>query len=148
MHQAHLAVEESIFEGIAAAYAAVLPADRARGVAVIDIGAQSTHLAVYDGDALLLATAIPVGADHLTRDLSLAAEGELRRCRKSEAGIWLRGDESGVGSQLDRDSVGRRARHPGSAAPPVERNSGSAGGRDLSSACMPRFCASGWSNRC
>jgi cell division protein FtsA len=70
VHQAHLAVEESIFEGIAAAYAAVLPADRARGVAVIDIGAQSTHLAVYDGDALLLATAIPLGADHFTRDIS------------------------------------------------------------------------------
>lgn len=71
VHQAHLAVEESVFEGIAAAYAAVLPADRARGVAVMDIGAQSTHLAVYDGDALLLATAIPLGADLFTRDLSL-----------------------------------------------------------------------------
>lgn len=70
VHQAHLAVEESIFEGIAAAYAAVLPEDRARGVVVIDIGAQSTHVAVYDGDALLLATALPVGGDHLTRDVS------------------------------------------------------------------------------
>jgi cell division protein FtsA len=70
VHQAHLAVDESIFEGIAAAYAAVLPEDRARGVAVIDIGAQSTHLAVYDGSALLLAVAIPVAGDHLTRDVS------------------------------------------------------------------------------
>ena len=70
VHQAHLAVEESIFEGIAAAYASVVPEDRARGVVVIDIGAQSTHVAVYDGDALLLATAIPVGGDHLTRDVS------------------------------------------------------------------------------
>ncbi|MBV9405452.1 MAG: cell division protein FtsA [Acidobacteriaceae bacterium] len=70
VHQAHLAVEESIFEGIAAAYAAVVPEDRARGVAVIDIGAQSTHLAVYDGDALLLAAAIPLAGEHLTRDTS------------------------------------------------------------------------------
>lgn len=70
VHQAHLAVEESVFEAIAAAYAAVVPEDRARGVAVIDIGAQSTHLAVYDGDALLLATAIPIAADHFTRDVS------------------------------------------------------------------------------
>jgi cell division protein FtsA len=70
VHQAHLAVDESIFEGIAAAYACVLPEDRARGVAVIDLGAQSTHIAVYDGDALLLATALPVGADHFTRDVS------------------------------------------------------------------------------
>lgn len=70
VHQGHLAVEESVFEGVAAAYAAVLPEDRARGVAVIDIGAQSTHIAVYDGDALLLATALPVGGDHFTRDVS------------------------------------------------------------------------------
>ena len=70
MHQAHLAVEESIFEGVAAAYAAVVPEDRARGVAVVDIGAQSTQLAVYDGDALLLATSIPVAADLMTRDIS------------------------------------------------------------------------------
>lgn len=70
VHQAHLAVDESIFEGIAAAYAAVLPEDRARGVALVDIGAQSTHLAVYDGDALLLAAAIPVGGEHFTRDVS------------------------------------------------------------------------------
>ncbi len=70
VHQAHLAVDESIFEGIAAAYASVLPEDRARGLVAIDIGAQSTHVAVYDGDALLLATALPVGGDHLTRDVS------------------------------------------------------------------------------
>lgn len=70
MHQSHLGVEESIFEGIAAAYAAVLPEDRARGVALVDIGAQSSHIALYDGEALLLATSLPVGADHFTRDVS------------------------------------------------------------------------------
>jgi cell division protein FtsA len=70
VHQAHLAVEESVFEGIAASYAAVVQEDRARGVVVVDIGAQSTHLAVYDGEALLLATAIPIAADHMTRDVS------------------------------------------------------------------------------
>ena len=70
VHQSHLAVEESIFEGIAAAYSSVLPEDRARGVALIDIGSQSTDVAVYDGDALLLATSIPLGGDHFTRDLS------------------------------------------------------------------------------
>ena len=70
VHQAHLAVEESVFEAIAAAYAAILPEDRARGVVLIDIGAQSTHVAVYDGDALLLALSIPLGGDHFTRDVS------------------------------------------------------------------------------
>jgi cell division protein FtsA len=70
VHRSHMAVEESVFEAIAAAYAAVLPEDRARGVAVVDIGAHSTELAVYDGDALLMAETLPVGGDHFTRDLA------------------------------------------------------------------------------
>lgn len=70
IHQAHLAVEESVFEAFAAAYGAIMPEDRARGVVLIDIGAQSTHIALYDADALLLATSIPVGGDHFTRDVS------------------------------------------------------------------------------
>ena len=96
MHHAHLAVEESIFEAMAAAYAAVLPEDRARGVAVIDVGAQSTHLAVYDGDALLLATTIPVGSDHMTRDVSwlLKVNYEDAENLKKEYGCAITGTES------------------------------------------------------
>ncbi|HUQ95601.1 MAG TPA: cell division protein FtsA [Bryobacteraceae bacterium] len=70
VHQAHLAVEETVFEPVAAAYASILPDDRTRGVALIDIGAQGTSLLVYDGDALLCAAGIPLGGDHFTRDLS------------------------------------------------------------------------------
>jgi cell division protein FtsA len=96
VHQAHLAVEESIFEGIAAAYACVVPEDRARGVVVIDIGAQSTHVVVYDGDALLLATALPVGGDHLTRDVSwlLKVNYEDAECLKREYGSLCAEDVS------------------------------------------------------
>ena len=96
VHKAHLAVDESIFEGIAGAYAAILPEDRARGVALIDIGAQSTHLAVYDGDALLLATSIPIGADHFTRDVSwlLKVNYEDAENLKREYGCAITGTES------------------------------------------------------
>lgn len=96
MHHAHLAVEESIFEAIAAAYAAVLPEDRARGVAVIDIGAQSTHVAVYDGDALLLAVTIPLAGDHMTRDVSwlLKVNYEDAENLKKEYGCAITGTES------------------------------------------------------
>lgn len=93
VHQAHLAVDESVFEGVAAGYAAVLQEDRARGVAVIDIGAQSTHLAVYDGEALLLATAIPIAADHMTRDVSwlLKVNYEDAESLKREYGCAITG---------------------------------------------------------
>jgi len=96
VHQAHLAVDESIFEGVVAAYAAVLPEDRARGVAMIDIGAQSTDLAVYDGDALLLAATIPVAGDHMTRDVSwlLKVNYEDAEKLKKEYGCALTGTSS------------------------------------------------------
>jgi cell division protein FtsA len=70
LHRAHLSVEESIYEAVASAYAAVLPEDRARGVCLVDIGAQSTQLAIYDGDALMLAATLPIAGDHFTRDMS------------------------------------------------------------------------------
>jgi cell division protein FtsA len=70
MHQAALAVEETVYEPLAAAYAAVLPEERSRGVAVVDIGMQSTDLVIYDGDALVQAASLPVSGDHLTKDVA------------------------------------------------------------------------------
>lgn len=69
-HLAHLPVEETVFEPISAAYACLLPEDRARGVAVVDIGMHSSGLVIYDGDAVQLAASLPVGGDHFTRDVS------------------------------------------------------------------------------
>src|SRR5712692_3853609 len=46
LNQAHLAAEETIHEGLAACYAAILPEERREGIAFVDIGAQSTELAV------------------------------------------------------------------------------------------------------
>jgi len=70
VNQAHLTVEESIFEGLAGCYAAVLPEERREGIAVVDMGAESTGLAVYYGDAMVLASFIRVCGDHFTRDLA------------------------------------------------------------------------------
>jgi cell division protein FtsA len=71
VHHAHLAVEETIFEPVAAGYASVLADERSRGVAVVDIGAHSTDMVIYDGDALLRASSIPISADHFTRDVAI-----------------------------------------------------------------------------
>ncbi len=72
VNQAHLLVEETVFEALAAAFAGVLPEDRSEGVAVVDIGAQSTELTVYHGEAMYLASTVKVCADHFTRDLAQA----------------------------------------------------------------------------
>jgi cell division protein FtsA len=68
MHQAHLAVEETIFEAAAAAYACLIEEDRRQGVVLVDVGAQTTDVVIYDGEALLRAASLNVGGDHFTRD--------------------------------------------------------------------------------
>ena len=70
INQAHMVVEETIFEALAACYAAVLPEERREGIAVVDIGAHSTELVVYYGDAIHLASTVRVCGDHFTRDLA------------------------------------------------------------------------------
>lgn len=70
VHGAHVQVEETMFEAIAAAYSAILPDERSRGVALVDIGLNSTGLVVYDGEGVVLAKSLPVSADHFTRDVS------------------------------------------------------------------------------
>jgi cell division protein FtsA len=70
VNQAHLVVEETVFEAVAASYAAVLPEYRRRGIALVDIGAESSELVVYCGDAVHLASTVRVCGDHFTRDLA------------------------------------------------------------------------------
>jgi cell division protein FtsA len=92
-HLAHLAVQETVLEPMAAAYACLRPENRARGTAVLDIGLHSTDLVVYDGDAMLLASSIPVWADHMTRDIAaiFKVTYEDAECLKQEYGCALLG---------------------------------------------------------
>ncbi|MBI4889490.1 MAG: cell division protein FtsA [Acidobacteria bacterium] len=70
VQQGHVRVEETVFEAMAASYASILAEERAGGVALVDIGAHSTNVAFYDGDAMLCAVGLPISGDHFTRDIS------------------------------------------------------------------------------
>jgi len=99
VHQAHLAVEETVFEPLAAAYAAVLQEDRSRGVAVIDIGTHSTDLLVYDGDALVHSRSLPICGDHFTKDVAWGftvsyEDAEALKCEYGCAILGLTSDNS------------------------------------------------------
>jgi cell division protein FtsA len=70
VNQAHLSVDETVFEAIASCYGAVLPEQRFEGLACLDIGAHSSELVIYYGDSLQLASTIGIGGDHFTRDIA------------------------------------------------------------------------------
>jgi cell division protein FtsA len=94
VNEAHLLVEETAYEALAACYAAVLPEHRREGIAVVDIGAQSTELVIYYGDAMQLASTVPVCGDHFTRDLAqgLCLSFEDAEMVKLEFGTALAGN--------------------------------------------------------
>ncbi len=69
INNAHLAVEDTVYEGFAACYSTVFPEERRGGIALIDIGEDSTEMVVYDGDTLLLAAPIRVYGARFTSDL-------------------------------------------------------------------------------
>lgn len=69
VQQADVQVEETVFEAMAAAYASILPEERAGGVALLDIGAHASNVVFYDGDSMLFAAGLPVSGDHFTRDI-------------------------------------------------------------------------------
>jgi len=70
VNHAALLVEETVFEPHAACYAAVRPEERGEGIAVVDIGAESTGLVVFSGDSIQRAASIRISGDHFTRDLA------------------------------------------------------------------------------
>jgi cell division protein FtsA len=84
LNQAHLAAEETVYEGIAACYAAILPEERREGIALLDIGVHSSELAVYYGDSLQLASSIPICGDHFTKDIARGL------CTTYEDGVRLK----------------------------------------------------------
>lgn len=92
-NQAGLAVEETVFEPIAAAYACLRSEQRRAGVAVLDLGADSADFVVYRGDAMLLASSLPLGGVRFTRDVArgLGITLEDAEAVKIQHGCALRG---------------------------------------------------------
>ena len=106
-HLAHLPVEETVFEPLAAAYACLLPEDRARGVAVVDLG-NAIH---RPGDLRRRrdsACLQPSGGERsLHARHRLGVQGHLRRRRVLEAAVRLRAAGPDLRFEPDRGAFAR-----------------------------------------
>lgn len=70
-NQAGLEVEELIFAPLAAAEACLAAEQRQAGVALVDMGAGSTGMVIYQHGSLMQASVVPVGGDHFTNDIAV-----------------------------------------------------------------------------
>lgn len=72
VNRASVQVEETILAGFASAYSTLQQAERANGVAHLEIGKTSSSLTAYCEAGLRLASGLPVGRDHLVGDVARA----------------------------------------------------------------------------
>ena len=70
-NRAGLEVEDTVFEGIAAAEAVLSADERELGVGLIDIGASTTEVAVFFEGSIAHTAVLPIGGDHFTNDLAV-----------------------------------------------------------------------------
>lgn len=74
---ANVDVSGIVFSPLAAAEAALSGRQRDLGVALVNIGATTTSVAVFEEGDLIHAAVIPMGADHVTRDLAVVLRTDI-----------------------------------------------------------------------
>ena len=70
-NRAGLEVEDTVYEGIAAAESVLSADERELGVCLLDIGAHSSDLVVFFEGAVAHTASIPIGGHHFTNDLAV-----------------------------------------------------------------------------
>ena len=77
-----LKVDGFVYAGLAASEVTLTETERELGVVLVDIGAGSTSISVYEDGSLALSTALPIGARHITQDIALGTRISLESAEK------------------------------------------------------------------
>ncbi len=91
----------------AAALAVTTPDDRYAGVAVLDIGAETTSIAVYHNNLLLFTDVRPYGAEYFTRDVSCVFDITLNEAEELKTTVGSCDPESFPEGDTVQPSSGR-----------------------------------------
>ncbi len=71
VERAGLSVEKLVLQPLASSIAALTEDERDLGVAVVDIGSGTSDVAVISNGALRYSAVIPIGGNHITRDIAI-----------------------------------------------------------------------------
>jgi len=120
VYRAGLAVEDVVLAPLAAAEAVLTHDQRELGVGLVDLGAGTTGVAVFDAAGLQHVAVLPVGGDHITGDLAVGLRSPLGRAEalKVAYGLASEGPEpqgqEGLGQpeQPERPEQSRRGVNP------------------------------------
>ncbi|MBE1553551.1 cell division protein FtsA [Sporosarcina limicola] len=82
VERAGLVIREIYLQPLAAGTFALTEDERNHGTAFIDIGGGSTTIAIFGENRLMATTVVPVGGDHITKDLSIILKTPTEQARK------------------------------------------------------------------
>ena len=82
VRSAGLDIESIVLNSYASAIATMNEDERELGVAVIDMGGQTSSLIIHTGNSIRYNDFIPVGSNHITNDLSMALHTPLQAAEK------------------------------------------------------------------
>jgi len=82
LNRAGIQVDDTVFEPLAAAECVLKADERELGVCLLDIGAGSTELIVYQEGVVAHTAVIPIGGDHFTNDVAVGLRTPLAEAEK------------------------------------------------------------------
>ena len=85
--KAGLDVQDAFVSSLASAEAVLRPEEKERGVAVVDIGAGLTKVAVYSKGALIWTAIFPLGSEKITDDLSVGLQIDFEQAENLKKGL-------------------------------------------------------------
>lgn len=71
IYRTGLEIEEVVLGSIATAEAVLTPRQKELGVAIVNVGASTTSVAIFEEGELLRVATIPLGSEHITNDLAI-----------------------------------------------------------------------------
>ncbi len=112
LYRTGVSIEEIIPSYLACAEAVLDRKQKELGVAVIEIGASSTNLAVFEEGTIIYSTVLPVGGEHVTNDLAIGARAAIDTADKLkiEYGTCLKDDVS-EREEIDLSQISRTDAH-------------------------------------
>ena len=85
--KAGLNIQDAFVSSLASAEAVLTAEEKEKGVAVVDIGAGLTKLAIYSKGALLWTAIFPLGSEKITDDLSVGLQIDFNQAEALKKGI-------------------------------------------------------------
>jgi cell division protein FtsA len=82
VNRAGVEVAETVVEQLAASEAVLTQDEKELGVALVDIGAGTTDVAIYERGSLWHTAVIPIGGDHFTNDIAVGLRTPLPDAEK------------------------------------------------------------------